>query len=79
MAALETEHTFEGSLEKVFGAIGQYSKYPQYIPGVTKIEVLPAKVKGSKCQVRYELNIIKTFFLVIHCVKVLGSNVKMLN
>lgn len=65
MAALETEHTFDGGIDQVFGAIGQYGKYPEYIPGVTKIEVLPPQAKGSKCQVRYELNIIKTFFYTL--------------
>lgn len=65
MATLETEHVFEGDLASVFAAIGQYEKYPEYIPGVTKIEVLPPKASGSKCQVRYELNIIKTFYYTL--------------
>lgn len=61
MAKLETEHNFNGSLEKVFSGIRQYAKYPDYLPGVTKIEVLPPQAKGSTCQVRYELKIIKEF------------------
>ena len=65
MASLETHHTFDGTPDKVFAAIRKFDKYPEYIPGVTKIEVLPAKLKGSSCQVRYELNIIKTFYYVL--------------
>jgi len=65
LASLETQHTFDGTPDKVFAAIRKFEKYPEYIPGVTRIEVLPAKAKGSICQVRYELNIIKTFFYVL--------------
>ncbi len=66
MASLETETTFNGSIESVFDAIRKYEKYPEYLPGVTRIDVLPAKEKGSVCQVRYELNIVKTFFYVLN-------------
>lgn len=66
MASLETETTFSGSVESVFEAIRKYDLYPQYLPGVTRIDVLPAKEKGSVCQVRYELNIVKTFFYVLN-------------
>ncbi len=66
MASLETETTFNGSLESVFEGIKKYDKYPKYLPGVTRIDVLPPKEKGSVCQVRYELNIVKTFFYVLN-------------
>ena len=66
MAKLETNHVFDGKIEDVFNAIGMYDKYPEYIPGVTSIEVLPAKAAGSKCRVRYELNLIKTFYYVLN-------------
>ncbi len=65
MAKLETEHVFAGNVEDVFEGIIQYEKYPEYLPGVTEIEVLPAEKSGSSCQVRYELNIIKTFYYVL--------------
>jgi ribosome-associated toxin RatA of RatAB toxin-antitoxin module len=65
LAKLETEHVFRGSVDKVFSAIGKYDLYPDYLPGVTKIEVLPAKATGSRCQVRYELNLIKKFYYVL--------------
>jgi ribosome-associated toxin RatA of RatAB toxin-antitoxin module len=66
MASLETETTFNGSLESIFEGIKKYDKYPKYLPGVTRIDVLPPKEKGSVCQVRYELNIVKTFFYVLN-------------
>lgn len=66
MASLETETTFDGPIDSVFEAIRKYNKYPEYLPGVTKIDVLPAKEKGSVCQVRYELNIVKTFYYTLN-------------
>lgn len=65
MAKLETEHIFKSSVKEAFEGIRQYQKYPEYLPGVTKIEILPAKAKGSTCQVRYEINIIKKFYYVL--------------
>lgn len=66
MAELTTEHTFDGQVADVFEGIRQYKKYPDCIPGVTKVEVLPAKVKGSVCQVRYDLKLIKTFYYTLN-------------
>ena len=65
MAKLETEHVFEGDIKTVFGAINNFALYPDYIPGVTAIEVLAPKAEGSIAQVRYELNIIKKFFYTL--------------
>lgn len=66
MAELTTEHTFDGDVTTVFDGIRQYAKYPDFLPGVTKVDVLPAKKKGSVCQVRYELKLIKTFFYTLN-------------
>lgn len=66
MAEVETTHIFEGTPAQCFAAIRQYDKYPEYIPGVIKIEVLPAKAKGSVSQVRYEINVVKTFFYTLN-------------
>lgn len=66
MAKLETEHTFNGSVAKVFHSLRQYEKYPEYLPGVTGIKVLPPKLKDSTCQVRYELKIIKEFYYILN-------------
>lgn len=66
MAELTTQHTFDGAIGEVFAGIRQYSKYPEYLPGVTGVEVLPAKKKGSTCQVRYELKFIKSFYYTLN-------------
>lgn len=65
MANLVTKHEFNGDISKVFSGIHKYERYTDYIPGVTKVEVLPARAAGSACQVRYELNIVKTFYYVL--------------
>lgn len=66
MAKLETEHTFNGSITQVFSALQQYERYPEYLPGVTGIKVLPPQQPGSTCQVRYELKIIKEFYYILN-------------
>jgi len=66
MAELETSHIFKGHINKVFAALGQYQRYPEFIPGVTGIKVLPPPAGSqAKCLVRYEINIVKTFFYTI--------------
>ena len=66
MAEMTTKHTFDGTPASVFEGIRQYARYPEYLPGVTKVEVLPPKKPGSSCQVRYDLKFIKTFFYTLN-------------
>jgi ribosome-associated toxin RatA of RatAB toxin-antitoxin module len=66
LAELITEHTFEATEEQAFAGIRRYSDYPEYLPGVQGVEVLPAKVDGSVCQVRYDLKFIKTFYYTLN-------------
>jgi coenzyme Q-binding protein COQ10 len=61
VATVETEYRFKGGIEKVFQAITNYQKYAQHLPGVTKVEILPTKTSGAKCEVRFEVNLIKSF------------------
>ena len=66
MAELETTHVFKGNINKVFAALGKFKRYPEFIPGVTGIDVLPPPAGSkAKCLVRYEINIVKTFFYTI--------------
>ena len=65
MSHMETEHFFSSPIKKAFSGIRQYNHYPDYLPGVIKTEVLPPVRKGSRCQVRYELNLVKTFYYVL--------------
>lgn len=66
MAELKTDYTFDATIDEVFTGLGQFKKYPNYIPGITGIEVLPAKKPGSTGQVRYELKIIKSFYYTLN-------------
>ena len=66
MAELTTVEVFDGTTAQVFEGIRQYEKYPEYLPGVTGVDVLPAKKAGSTCQVRYELKLIKSFFYTLN-------------
>jgi ribosome-associated toxin RatA of RatAB toxin-antitoxin module len=66
MAELTTEYVFNGSLEDVFTGLKRYDLYAKYLPGVTATTVLPAKVNGSGCQVRYDLKLIKTFHYTLN-------------
>lgn len=66
MAELETKHIFRGDINKVFKALGQFERYPEFIPGVTAVQVIaPKSDTKAKCQVKTELNIVKTFFYTI--------------
>lgn len=66
MAEISKEQVFKGKCSEVFAGIQKYEKYPDYLPGVTAIKVLPAKKPGSTCQVRYELKLIKSFFYTLN-------------
>lgn len=65
MSEVDTEYKFNGDIDKVFAVISNYQRYPEFIPGVTNIEVLAPQAKGSKCQVRYDINIIKSFYYTL--------------
>ena len=60
MAKLETQHIFQGNLEKVFEAITSYELYSEYLPGVTGVEILETLDDGSK-RVKFDLNLMKKF------------------
>jgi ribosome-associated toxin RatA of RatAB toxin-antitoxin module len=66
VASVTVSEWFHATPEQVFAGIRQYTKYPEYLPGVTAIEVLPPKAKGSACRVRYELKLIKTFHYTLN-------------
>lgn len=65
MAKINADHTFKGNVEKVFQGIKNFDEYVNYLPGVTNIEVMKPAKKGSVCQVKYEINIIKKFHYTI--------------
>lgn len=66
MAELATEEVFDGTVGDVFQGLRSYDRYPEFIPGVTGIKVLPPTHAGSSCRVRYELKVIKSFFYILN-------------
>ncbi len=66
MAELTTEFVFKGGIQEVFAGLKRYDLYAKYLPGVTETKVLPSKVSGSGCQVRYDLKLIKTFHYTLN-------------
>jgi len=62
MAVVYKEHIFEGNLDECFRGITGYLSYPEYIPGVIKVEVIKPRSPKAAIGLRYELNIVKTFF-----------------
>ena len=66
MAKVETQHQFNGTISQVFNGVCQYAEYPDYVPGVTSTQILPAQEPGSSCQVRYEINLVKKFYYVLN-------------
>ena len=65
MAELTTEQVFNGNIEQVYAGLGLYARYPEFLPGVTAVQVLPPKAPGSVCQVNYELKLIKSFYYTL--------------
>jgi len=65
MASVTKEHLFSGTQTACFTALANYERYPEYLPGVVKVEILPPKDPKAAVSVRYELNIVKTFFYVL--------------
>jgi ribosome-associated toxin RatA of RatAB toxin-antitoxin module len=65
VAQLETKHVFKGTVDQVFKAITNYQEYPNFLPGVTNAIVESSdKPKGIQ-RVRFDLNLIKTFYYVL--------------
>jgi len=65
VAELTTEQVFNGTIDQVYAGLGQYARYPEFLPGVTAVQVLPPKAPGSVCQVNYELKLIKSFYYTL--------------
>lgn len=66
MAKIETQHTFKGSIQKVFSGISQYDKYSQYLQEVKKVAVLEPAVKKSACSVEYHVRLVKECYYRLH-------------
>lgn len=59
MAAVSKTTTFNAPIEKIYDVIIDYASYPEYMEGVSAIDILEQDEDGAL--VEYSLNIIKTF------------------
>lgn len=59
MAAVSKTQTFQAPIENIYNVIVDYESYPDFMEGVSNIEVLDQDEDGAT--VEYHLNIIKTF------------------
>lgn len=64
MPAVNTEDTFNASIENVFEVIKNFSDYPDFVDGVEEIEIL-SETKNS-IKAKYTLNLIKRFQYTIN-------------
>lgn len=65
MATISREHQFDGSPADCYAGIISYEKYPDYLPGVVKIERIKPHSAKAAVGLRYELNLIKTFYYIL--------------
>lgn len=63
MAKVETREIFQAPIEKVYNVITDYASYPQFVDGVTSINVLESSDEGAR--VEYGLNLIKKFTYIL--------------
>ena len=55
---------FNASLDKCFGVISDYERYPEFLPEVRKIRT--ANRRGTEVDVHYEADVVKTIKYTVH-------------
>jgi len=63
MASVSKKETFNVDAETLYAVITDYESYPEFVEGVSDINVLKESEKGAT--VEYSLNLIKTFTYVL--------------
>lgn len=63
-ASTETNVTFKAPIEKVFQAITSYEDYPNFVEGVSDVEILHRDDNGAKVQ--YSINMIKKLKYILN-------------
>lgn len=67
MTSAERTETFEVSAEKIFQVLKDYETYPEFMDGVSRVEVVERN--GNKAKVKYHINLIKKFSYVLDLVE----------
>ncbi|MBL6990175.1 MAG: hypothetical protein ISR65_10375 [Bacteriovoracaceae bacterium] len=63
MPHAQRTEVFDIDINKFFDVIADYESYPEFVDGVSEIEILQAK--GNVAKVQYSLNLIKKFTYVL--------------
>ncbi len=63
MASVSRTETFDVEIEKIYNVIVDYNSYPDFVDGVSSINVLEQTESGAR--VEYGLNLIKKFKYIL--------------
>ena len=63
MAKVETTDVFKTSIENIYGVIIDYQSYPDFVDGVSSVNILEQSEDGAR--VEYSLNLIKKFSYIL--------------
>jgi len=74
MASESKTQIMNAPVDKIYKVLSDYEAYPDFMDGVTKVEVLTRD--GSKVNARYSLNMIKKFTYTINLVEVENKSVE---
>lgn len=67
MANAQRTETFNVDAQKIFDVLKNYESYPDFMDGVSSVEVLERS--GNTAKVKYNLNLIKKFSYVLNLVE----------
>jgi ribosome-associated toxin RatA of RatAB toxin-antitoxin module len=63
MASISRTETFDVDIEKLYNVIEDYESYPEFVDGVSTINILEKDENGAR--VEYSLNLIKKFKYIV--------------
>ena len=63
MASISRTETFDVEIEKLYNVIEDYESYPEFVDGVSTINILEKDENGAR--VEYSLNLIKKFKYIV--------------
>ena len=63
VAKVETTEVFQAPIENIYKVITDYESYPEFVDGVSSINILEENENGAR--VEYALNLIKKFTYII--------------
>jgi coenzyme Q-binding protein COQ10 len=63
LAKVETTEVFQAPLDNVYSVIVDYQSYPEFVDGVSSVNILEQDEQGAR--VEYALNLIKKFTYIL--------------